>query len=515
MLTTVSIAVLISALCLYKYRAGLRKVNGIPGIRSLFSPLSPLGATLPCTSWNPGHEWPWHWRKTAYFNHTYDVISTVPIVVGSPSIYTNSFEVAKQLLYTKSASLEKPREMTSALQWGDNVTSVNGDIWRLHRRIVAPSFNQKMYDDVWRAVRETYAALVTSDAWDGKDIVDVPKANIMLLDFTITIICSCGFGIDVGKPGAVQDSSRHAFRNALRTVSETYIHHLLLPAWAYNLPIESIRKVKGAWSAVEAYIMATLRRRKEEDPGAMTLDEQDLSGDILNRLVMAWASADKYVLSEQEVLSNMFALVFAGHETTASGITATLAYLSLNPDIQQTVFTEISQTTSELGLSQYVDPSKLAYTFFCFLEALRLVPSPMMVPRRATEDLVLHVVRPEPGTVFVSKGTLIIIDLIGLSRNPHVFEDPDTFRPERWAGVPEQDIALFGLGHRACIGRKFAQTEVLSFLASLLLDWKVEPLLGPGETRGQYTERVMKQASLAGTAFSLKEVPLRFVRRSR
>lgn len=38
----------------------------------------------------------------------------------------------------------------------------------------------------------------------------------------------------------------------------------------------------------------------------------------------------------------------------------------------------------------------------------------MMVPRRATEDLVLHVVRPEPGTVFVNKGTLIIIDLIGL-----------------------------------------------------------------------------------------------------
>lgn len=38
----------------------------------------------------------------------------------------------------------------------------------------------------------------------------------------------------------------------------------------------------------------------------------------------------------------------------------------------------------------------------------------MMVPRRATEDLVLHVVRPEPGVVSVSKGTLIIIDLIGL-----------------------------------------------------------------------------------------------------
>lgn len=199
------------------------------------------------------------------------------------------------------------------------------------------------YHDVWRAVRETYAALVTSDAWDGKDTVDVPKANKMLLDVSSfyphvssTTLIDCN---------RTSNSSRS--RSFVAVVSESMLesqalfkiplvmhfamHSALSPrrifttlsfqpgliicplrglcAFSPNAchsspTLSSIRKVKGAWSAVEAYIMATLRRRKEEDPGAMTLDEQDLSGDILNRLVMAWASADKYVLSEQEVVCN-------------------------------------------------------------------------------------------------------------------------------------------------------------------------------------------------------------------
>ena len=69
------------------------------------------------------------------------------------------------------------------------------------------------------------------------------------------------------------------------------------------------------------------------------------------------------------------------------------------------------------------------------------------------------------------------------------------------------------LGPRACIGRKFATTEAVCFLAMLLRDWKVEPVLLEGETPAQWRQRVM-QAKLV-MALAMDDVPLKLTMRER
>ena len=59
-----------------------------------------------------------------------------------------------------------------------------------------------------------------------------------------------------------------------------------------------------------------------------------------------------------------------------------------------------------------------------------------------------------------------------------------------------------------------AQTEALATLALTLPSWIVEPKLRPGESISMYKERVLEDAALVGAAFTLKHVPLRFVKRS-
>ena len=59
-----------------------------------------------------------------------------------------------------------------------------------------------------------------------------------------------------------------------------------------------------------------------------------------------------------------------------------------------------------------------------------------------------------------------------------------------------------------------AQTEALATLALVLLSWTIEPKLRPGESITTYKERVFEDAALVGTAFTLKHVPLSFVKRS-
>ena len=77
-----------------------------------------------------------------------------------------------------------------------------------------------------------------------------------------------------------------------------------------------------------------------------------------------------------------------------------------------------------------------------FREALRLHPPVPQDARRAVADVELEG-RTVPG------GTLVGIPLILLSRDPELYPDPDSYRPERWLGRKEAlsplEIAQFGV----------------------------------------------------------------------
>lgn len=153
--------------------------------------------------------------------------------------------------------------------------------------------------------------------------------------------------------------------------------------------------------------------------------------------------------------------------------------------------------------------------------------------RDILEDITIEVEHPRLERIPMTKGSQIIVDMVGVrtyfclfpnndsddiktlfaDHDPRVFPDPESFKPSRWYGVSEQNLSMFGIGPRSCIGRKFAQVEALTFLALFLRDWKVDVALGPGETRAQYRERVMEQATMIGLAFGVKSIPLRISKR--
>jgi cytochrome P450 len=88
--------------------------------------------------------------------------------------------------------------------------------------------------------------------------------------------------------------------------------------------------------------------------------------DILSQLVKANDGDDKLQLTEQELLSNIFVTLIAGHgahrrsctfvkvadertETTAHTLAATLALLALHPDEQELVYVEIQAVLGDAG----------------------------------------------------------------------------------------------------------------------------------------------------------------------
>jgi cytochrome P450 len=108
----------------------------------------------------------------------------------------------------------------------------------------------------------------------------------------------------------------------------------------------------------------------------------------------------------------------------------------------------------------------LTYLDQVIKESMRLYPSGWVQGRCAVDDFELDGYR-------FPAGTLLMFNQWVLHRHPDLWEDADTFRPERWDPVqgqkaPQWAYFPFGGGSRMCLGKPLAQLELLLVLPMIL-----------------------------------------------
>ncbi|KAG6808633.1 hypothetical protein H0H92_003437 [Tricholoma furcatifolium] len=434
-------------------------------------------------------------------------------------------DVFRQILAGDSRNSWHKWDITFSViaKWGPNViASYGGDPWRRHRRAIGPAFNNNLHRSVWSETLVTYRQMIEDEGWWNRGVVEVPGIQSYTTKLALLVIAKCGFGLpyDWSSPPIDPDGKIFSKRREA--------HHALTGFLKQEIAarVEEVRS--GSEGADErADIFTLLVRANEEDSG-------------------------KVMLSDEEVIGNVFAMLFAGHETTARTMSATLSLLALHQDIQSEILEHIVSVIGydhdpvsvppdifhllTTAINQdYSDYEKLNKVLALFFESMRLFPAVYLTLRKSDEDSVLNVPNPigEEGNtrIAVQKNTLvgcfhfldkiisdltpqIILDMIGLHRNPRYFEDPDEFKPSRWYDTHNESEAYpaFGIGPRACIGRKFTTLEAVAFLTMMVRDWHIEPVLKPGETTEIWRERVLSQPVL-GITMSVREAPVRLTRR--
>lgn len=170
-------------------------------------------------------------------------------------------------------------------------------------------------------------------------------------------------------------------------------------------------------------------------------------------------------------------LFWAGHDTTAAGITWLWYIMGRHREMQRKAQEEVD-TVLENKRPDFADVAKLAFLTSVIKETLRLFPPAIKIfAREAKQQL-------ELGNYEIPKGSIVYAFSYVTHRDERWFPDPEHFDPERFLGEKERKISPFayfpfGAGPRACLGAQFALTEMTLVAACLLR--RFEFCLRPGD----------------------------------
>jgi len=332
-----------------------------------------------------------------------------------------------------------------AAAFGDGLLTSEGDKWRRHRRIMAPSFDHRSIVAYAPAMVEATDRFIGK--WDNlPDDTEVDMAAEMTA-LTLQIISRTMFSGDSDIMAGLVDK---ALTEGMAEIRFGLLD--LIPGlgpWRVNRRLEYIRSI---FSVLDASIAKMIEARTG-------LPEGDAPKDLLARLVAARDVEGGAGMSVREIRDEVVIIFIAGHETTAGAMTFVWYLLSKHPAVEAKLHAELDAVLGGRA-PMYEDLERLPYARQVIQETMRLYPSaPSLSGREAVAEDVI-------------KGAQVAVMPWVIHRHKALWTDPDRFDPDRFspensAGRDRFAYLPFGAGPRICIGATLAMTEAQLILATI------------------------------------------------
>ncbi|KAB1263435.1 Cytochrome P450 3A12 [Camelus dromedarius] len=178
-------------------------------------------------------------------------------------------------------------------------------------------------------------------------------------------------------------------------------------------------------------------------------------------------------LTDLEIVAQGIIFIFAGYETTSNSLSFIMYELATHPDVQQKLQKEIDATFPNKAPPTYDGLLHMEYLDMVVNETLRIFPLAGRLERVCKKDV-------EINGVFIPKGTVVMVPVYALHKDPALWTEPEEFRPERFSKKNQDSInpytyLPFGTGPRNCIGTRFAMMSMKLALAKVLQNFSFKP----------------------------------------
>lgn len=397
-------------------------------------------------------------KLTSVYEQMRDTTGPVTTVVLGPKrvfppvVVVTSPEGARQVLSGHDGVFDKQALVFQEVQrlFGPNLFDVTLAPWVPRRRTLQPLFTRAHVGSY--ATHMTEAADRLAGRWrDAPGMVDLDQE---LRQLTLRVLGRTLFGRPLDAEAMTMGP--HVERS-LRYVTNRSLSPLRAPAW---LPSYQRRRAHASRDVLRALIADAVGRRARTPTG---------DGELIDLLLTATDPETGTRMTPETIVDELMVFLIAGHDTTATTLTAALWLLGRDPAVQQQVAAEALALETAVTMA---DVPNLAVTNRVLQETMRLYPPAAALPRRATKDTSI-------GGYRIPQGTDVLVSTWAIHRDPRLWPeptrfDPDRFLPERvkertrWAYLP------FGGGPRSCVGDHFAMAEATIALASLVRRTEIE-----------------------------------------
>lgn len=369
----------------------------------------------------------------------------------------------------------------------------------------------------------------------------------MMLPFNV--INKAGFGVDLPWVSESNATSHTAtagsadtaggghcmtYREALHSVISHLFHIVIFPSWLLRIvPFEYAKLLRIVHMESVAYLKELINQKEDELKSSQKELERKSRVDIMSALVSTKSEhqariaregyreglEDEEALTERAILANVFLMLIAGHETTATILLLTLVELAINVEWQHEVQKDLDQIFGHRPHSLWnlrkdvalLSGGKVGATIN---EILRLYPPANIIPKGTHADSA-QTIKSGPHEFTTPENTAVQILTVSAHHNPKYWpqgaapsegkDDLDEFHPQRWMSdartghhrddesedvqgggllCSETSTSLFrpcpgayipfSVGQRGCIGRRFAQVELFAVAAVIFKDYSLE-----------------------------------------
>ncbi|XP_030472750.1 dimethylnonatriene synthase-like [Syzygium oleosum] len=398
-------------------------------------------------------------------------------------VVLSSREAARECLAANDRMLASRPDIAAARHMGYNRALFGlapyGPYLRLVRKIATLELFSSQSLQALRPIRSFEVDALTKELWcrpAGSGVAIGEKLEHMTFNMNLRMITGNRYEDEEYKEVG---SDAWRFKKALNKSLYLFGAFVLADAipWLEWLDFQGhVRSMKDTGRELDAVLEKWLRQHVEKR-SEKGIRADGGHADFMDLLLESLPEDDVVFGHERNniIKATALMLILTGTESTSITTTWALALLLNHPAALKSAQQELDTVIGRDEWVQESDISNLKYLQAVFKETLRLYPpAPLTGIREAMEDC--HI-----SGCHVPRGTRVLVNIWKLQRDPRVWPEPDTFRPERFLEEHKEvdlraqnfEFIPFSSGRRSCPGATLGLQVVQFTLARILQGFEV------------------------------------------
>ncbi|KAH9255484.1 hypothetical protein BASA81_006300 [Batrachochytrium salamandrivorans] len=353
---------------------------------------------------------------------------------------------------------------------GRGIFAVDGEEWADQRKVASHMFSANGLRLKMERSFTSHGLKTVDLLMRGNHVGKQLDFQDLMANLTFETICDIAFGVS---PGSLESGLANGKKidfllqfdraqqySALRFVFPTPVWKLLR-----YLNVGSERQLRKDGENLRQYVGNIVRNHQDGDDNMLSL-----------YIRTGKQTGKKFMLEEDYLVDTILNFMIAGRDTTSCLLTN--MFKLMTPEVERKMLDELDRVVGRSANVNWDHVRDLQYCSAVFNEVLRLYPPVGFDVRTAVEDDVF------PSGLEVKAGENVVFPMVAIGRDPHLFDNPNQFLPERWILDPSKPtnrpdelvFPVFWGGPRLCLGKDMARLEALNVAYSLLKHFTIEVL---------------------------------------